>query len=383
MRDERRELPARELQLRLALLRLHEGNPRPLRRVLAQLSSLSAAVMELPRQTPEVRVLLAPLCEQNLLAGALSPLDEHFLGRDDGVVLPHDDERFPALLAEISEPPPLLFCRGDITALLPPQIAIVGSRNASPAGLATARAFAADLAAAGFVITSGMALGIDAMAHEGALAAGGRTVAVLGCGADQIYPRRHARLAADIRAQGCIVSEFLPGTPPLAPHFPLRNRIISGLSLGVLVVEAAPDSGSLITARFAAEQGREVFAIPGSIHSPLARGCHQLIREGATLIETSAQLVDALSHFAILRTDGEATTHGSAGSAVALSPDEQRVMAVLSAAGNGIDELVLRSGMPAATVGALLTGLALRGQVHSLAGGLWQPASTATGEARC
>lgn len=383
MREERRDLPARELQLRLALLRLHEGNPRPLRRVLAQLSSLSEAVMEMSRQTSEVRVLLAPLCAPNLLGGTLSPLDERFLELDDGVVLPHDDERFPALLAEISEPPPLLFCRGDIAALLPPQIAIVGSRNASPAGLATARAFAADLAAAGFVITSGMALGIDAMAHEGALAAGGRTVAVLGCGADQIYPRRHARLAADIRAQGCIVSEFLPGTPPLAPHFPLRNRIISGLSLGVLVVEAAPDSGSLITARFAAEQGREVFAIPGSIHSPLARGCHQLIREGATLIETSAQLVDALSHFAILRTDREATTHGSAGSAVALSPDEQRVMAMLSAVGNGIDELVLRSGMPAATVGALLTGLALRGQVHSLAGGMWQPASTATAEARC
>ncbi len=383
MCDERRALPARELQLRLALLRLHEGNPRPLRRVLAQLSSLSDAVMELPRQAPEVRVLLAPLCEQNLLGGAPSSLDEHFLGLDDGIVLPHDDEHFPALLAEISEPPPLLFCRGDIAALLPPQIAIVGSRNASPAGLATARAFAADLAAAGFVITSGMALGIDAMAHEGALAAGGRTVAVLGCGADQIYPRRHARLAADIRAQGCIVSEFLPGTPPLAPHFPLRNRIISGLSLGVLVVEAAPDSGSLITARFAAEQGREVFAIPGSIHSPLARGCHQLIREGATLIETSAQLVDALSHFAILRTDGEVVARGPARPVVALSPAEQRVMAALSPAGNGIDDLVLRSGMPAATVGALLTGLAMRGQVHSLAGGLWQPASTATGEARC
>lgn len=380
MREEMRGIAVRELRLRVALLRACEGNPRALRQALLLASSLEAAAADLSRQSPALRDLLAPLCAPAGTACATHPLDERFLALDDAVVLAHNDGRFPALLGEISSPPPLLFCRGDITALAQPQIAIVGSRNASPAGLATARAFAADLAAAGFVITSGMALGIDAMAHDGALAVGGRTVAVLGCGVDEVYPKRHAALAGRIRAQGCVVSEFLPGTPPLAPHFPQRNRIISGLVLGVLVVEAAPDSGSLITARFAAEQGREVFAIPGSIHSPMARGCHQLIREGATLIETSAQLVDALSHFALPLPPQsmDASPAHVPSAAPALSADEQVVLAAVSPAGSVIDDLVQRAGMPAAAVGALLSGLAVRGHVHAMAGGLWQVAQPQT-----
>jgi len=193
---------------------------------------------------------------------------------------------YPALLAGIHDPPLALFVEGDAAALSLPQLAIVGSRNPTPLGRDTAEQFARHLAAAGLAITSGLALGIDAAGHRGALQAGGRTVAVLGCGLDRIYPRSHAELARDVAAHGALVSDLPTGTPPLRHHFPRRNRLISGLTLGTLVVEAAlaerlADHG---TAR--ARAGREVFAIPGSIHNPMARGCHRLIREGAKLVET-------------------------------------------------------------------------------------------------
>lgn len=204
------------------------------------------------------------------------------------------DSDYPPLLQELSVPPPLLFVRGDAQLLSMPQIAIVGSRNASPGGLDNARAFATALAASGFVVTSGMALGIDGAAHDGALKTG-KTIAVLGAGPDVIYPRRHADLYRRIIDQGgAIVSEFLPETPPLPGNFPRRNRIISGLSLGILVVEAALKSGSLITARYGLEQGREVFAIPGSIHSAFSKGPHQLLKQGATLVESAADVVEQL-----------------------------------------------------------------------------------------
>lgn len=366
-----------ECAWRVALLRAHDGNPHPLRQTLAIVGNVGDAIQRYRQLPAEVREWLRPLCDSGDAHAALSAADARFLSLDDAAVIADDAAHYPALLGEILSQPPLLFCRGDVTALARPQIAIVGSRNASPAGLATARAFAGDLAAAGFVITSGMALGIDGMAHEGALAAGGQTIAVLGCGADLAYPRRHTALAARIRGQGCIVSTLLPGTPPLAHNFPLRNRIISGLVLGVLVVEAAPDSGSLITARFAAEQGREVFAIPGSIHAPTARGCHQLIREGATLIETSAQLVEAVMHFS--RADPQLplpmpTPPCSAHDAI-LDGEEMRLLAALSPAGSAVDTLVQATAMPAARVNALLGALAMGGHVHALAGGLWQPAA--------
>jgi DNA processing protein len=315
----------------------------------------------------------AGVCAIRPPAPPLTPEDANFLACSDaGVVAQHDDA-YPPLLAETRDAPPLLFTCGDAALLARPQIAIVGSRNASPAGLANARRFAAELAAAGFVITSGMALGIDAMAHEGALAAGGHTVAVLGCGADVIYPRRHAALAARIRAQGCVVSEYLPGTPPLAALFPQRNRIISGLSLGVLVVEATPDSGSLITARFAAEQGREVFAIPGSIHAPTAQGCHQLIREGATLVERSCELVEALMHFAApVRQHALPLTERAP---PVLPTDEAALLALMSPAGSRTEELIAASGLPAGLASALLSSLAMRGLATALPGGLWLPAT--------
>lgn len=370
------DIPARELQLRLALLRLHQGNPRVLRRVLAHAPSLAAAMRDTVHLPAPVRETLAPLCAAATGLRALIAEDLAFLREADACVVAADAAGYPGLLAETSDAPPLLFCRGDRRVLERPQVAIVGSRHASPAGLANARAFAADLAAAGFVITSGMAMGVDAMAHEGALAAGGDTVAVLGCGLDRVYPRRHAALAARIRARGCLASELPPGTAPMPAHFPQRNRIISGLVLGVLVVEAAPDSGSLITARFAAEQGREVFAIPGSIHSPLSRGCHQLIREGATLVETSAQLVEALGHFALPRRQalGMSSTLPLP-LAMPLSDDERRLLSAVSPAGSTVDQLVAQTGLPASTVATVLSALAVGGRLHALPGGLWQPAA--------
>lgn len=370
-----REIPAREDLLRLALLRAQGGSPRVLRAVLGACGSVGRALADLATLPTAVREQLLPLCVNDVALRGLVAPELRFLAAADAGLLWPDDAQFPGLLTEVSAPPALLFCRGKREILARPQLAIVGSRHASPAGLTTARAFAADLAAAGFVITSGLALGIDAMAHEGALAAGGDTVAVLGCGADRVYPRRHAALADRVRAQGCIVTELLPGTEPLANHFPQRNRIISGLSLGVLVVEAAMDSGSLITARFAAEQGREVFAIPGSIHSPLSRGCHQLIREGATLVETSAQMVDALAHF-VAPVDRAAVHAGNGvrSSGAALKGEEARLVAAMCPAGSRIDELAARSGLAAGRTVVVLNELLLRGVVHALPGGLWQPA---------
>lgn len=210
--------------------------------------------------------------------------------------LTYDDPLYPRLLREIPRPPPLLYVRGDPTCLSLPQLAIVGSRNPSGGGSENAERFAHYMAERGFAITSGLALGIDAAAHRGALRAGGKTIAVMGTGIDLIYPSRHRELAQHIiESGGALVSEFPLGTSSHASNFPQRNRIISGLSGGTLVVEAAVQSGSLITASYALQQDREVFAIPGSIHNPLARGCHQLIRQGATLVETAQDIVDQLA----------------------------------------------------------------------------------------
>lgn len=207
-----------------------------------------------------------------------------------------DDPLYPRLLREIPKPPPLLFVRGDPTFLSLPQVAIVGSRNPTAGGCENAERFARYLAECGFAITSGLALGIDAAAHQGALNAKGKTIAVMGTGIDLVYPARHRNLAQAILAGGgALVSEFPLGVSSQAANFPQRNRIISGLSGGTLVVEAAVQSGSLITASYALQHDREVFAIPGSIHNPLARGCHQLIRQGATLVETAQDIVDQLA----------------------------------------------------------------------------------------
>lgn len=205
-----------------------------------------------------------------------------------------EDPLYPPLLKEIPDAPPGLFVRGDAAVLSGLQVAVVGSRNPSPSGRRIALQFAADLGRAGITVTSGLAIGIDSRAHEGALEAGAPTVAVLGCGPDTLYPRRNRKLAERITETGALVTEFPPGTPPVAANFPRRNRLISGLGAGVVVVEAALKSGSLITARLAMEQGREVFAVPGAIHNPLSRGCHALIREGAKLTEKIEDILEEL-----------------------------------------------------------------------------------------
>ena len=212
----------------------------------------------------------------------------------------HTDEDFPPQLESIAQPPAALFVAGDASLLLHAQLAIVGARAATLSGCADARVFARDLGHAGFTITSGMAEGIDGAAHVAALEAGLPTVAVVGTGLDRVYPHKHQALARRLAAEGALVSEFPPGTPGRADHFPRRNRLIAGLSLGTLVIEAGLQSGSLITARLAAEQGREVFALPGSIHNPLAHGCHRLIRDGARLskrlLKSWKRLLLLLSH---------------------------------------------------------------------------------------
>lgn len=218
-----------------------------------------------------------------------------WLEQPDCHLLTFDSEQYPALLREITDPPLLLFVQGDPGLLSDPQIAMVGTRNPGPHGAATARAFARSFTDSGLTVTSGMALGIDGACHQGALDAGGQTVAVWGTGLANCYPRRHRKLADSIVAEGgALVSEQLPRTSPHPGLFPLRNRIISGLSLGTLVVEASLNSGSLITARLAMEQNREVFAMPGSIHNPQARGCHRLLRDGATLVETVQDVLQVL-----------------------------------------------------------------------------------------
>ena len=283
------------------------------------------------------------------------------------------DPGYPAALRPIADAPPVLFVAGDAAVLAAPQVAIVGSRGPTPAGRETAYEFAARLAAAGLVITSGLATGIDAAAHRGALARAAPTVAVCGTGLDITYPAVNAALAAEIARRGALVSEFPPGTPPRRDHFPRRNRLISGLALGVVVVEAAYRSGSLITARLAAEQGREVFAVPGSVHNPLARGCHRLIRDGARLVETPEEVLDGLQ-CDLFRCVPEALTAGSTDGPDPVGALDRDCKILLNACGFepvDVDTLVARTGFSAAAVASMLVLLELRGEVESSAGGLY------------
>jgi DNA processing protein len=283
------------------------------------------------------------------------------------------DEDYPRLLRETPDPPAALFVTGARQLLAQPQLAVVGSRNATAAGRENARAFARELAQAGLVITSGMALGIDGAAHRGALEAGARTIAVMGTGLDRVYPARHRELAHAIAQHGALVSEFPLGTPPRPENFPIRNRIVSGLALGVLVVEAAERSGALITARLGSEQGREVFAIPGSIHSPLARGCHRLIRQGAKLVETARDILEELGPLAsvVLPATGQTRASPSPG-ADALPEPARQLLACLGHDPITIDALIERSGLTADTVSSMLLVLELHGLVASGPGGTYQ-----------
>ena len=298
----------------------------------------------------------------------------------DVVVL--GDVRYPAMLLETADPPLLLFTEGDVALLSTPSIAVVGSRSATPQGMDNARAFARFLSERKLTIVSGLAMGIDGAAHEGGLAGPGSTVAFIGCGIDRVYPSRHAALMRRIAEQGLVASEYPLGAEPLALHFPRRNRLIAGISRGTLVVEAAVESGSLITARMALECGREVFAIPGSIHAPQSRGCHRLIQEGAKLVETGEDVLRELR----LPAKPGAARHApiqpslfaqSAGAAAAPGredppPAPDPLLDALGHDPTTVDVLAARTGLPSERLAAQLLELEFAGTVQRLPGGLVQ-----------
>lgn len=290
--------------------------------------------------------------------------DERWLAGGHRTLVTWGSPAYPAALAAIEDAPLALFVEGDPQVLSLPQLAIVGSRNPTAIGRDTATRFAAQLARDGLAVTSGLALGIDGAAHRGALSVRGHTIAVLGCGLDAVYPREHAALAREIVAQGALVSEMPTGTAPLRHHFPRRNRIISGLSAGTLVVEAALQSGSLITARLAGEQGREVFAIPGSIHSPQSRGCHALIKQGAKLVECAEDVLEEL-RFDVPARAAPAPEPAAGG-------DGDPLLDALGFDPVSLDALVARTGESPAVLGARLLELELSGEVARLPGQLFQ-----------
>ena len=276
------------------------------------------------------------------------------------------DASYPQSLLDIPNPPPFLYAKGRLELLNVPSIAVVGSRNASPQGEKNAEEFSAALSRQGLCIVSGMALGIDGAAHRGALRASGATIAVVGTGMDIVYPARHRNLAHQIAEHGLIISEFALGTPSRAPNFPRRNRIISGLSQGCLVVEASLQSGSLITARLAVEQGREVFAIPGSIHSPQAKGCHQLIKQGAKLVDDMQDILDEMKWSA--RAIPAALVVDQPGDA----QQEEPLLEVIGYDPVSMDILAARSGLTMERLSAMLLMLELEGKVSTLPGGRFQ-----------
>lgn len=291
-------------------------------------------------------------------------------GAGNRIITCHDPD-YPALLLQTPDPPPLLYVHGDASLLAQPQLAMVGSRNPTASGRQTATDFARYLSAAGLIITSGLALGIDAASHQGALDAGNPTIAVMGTGLDRVYPARHRELAREIARHGALVSEFPIGTPPRAENFPRRNRIISGLSLGALIVEAALRSGSLISARYALEQGREVFAIPGSIHNPLARGCHHLIRQGAKLVETAQDVIDELGALAGACLQATAGPDTDSDQPPELDQEYSQLLDYMGFDATSVDILVEKAGLTPAEVSSMLLQLEMCGFIASSPGGIY------------
>ncbi len=322
------------------------------------------ALAELGLTTTGIAWLLAP-------DDARIDADLHWLGRTGCALLASTDPGYPELLRRSPDAPAVLYVRGNPASLLEPQLAMVGSRNPTAGGRTTAREFAASFARLGLAITSGLALGIDAACHEGALAAGGITIAVLGCGLDNVYPRENITLADRVAASGAVISEFPPDTPALREHFPQRNRIIAGLAHGTLVVEAAQRSGSLITARLAGAAGREVFALPGSIHNPLARGCHELIRQGAKLVErvedVLAELKISLAHQ--LLGDPTRPSPATPGEGRVLDKAYKILLDALAFEPASVDRLIERTGLNSESIASMLLILELDGHVAPHPGG--------------
>jgi len=340
---------------------------------LCALTEQFADVASIVRQS-EQRLRDAGLPEKK--ARAISTPDERategalrWLEEEHHHLLTYGSDEYPELLTQLRGAPLALFVNGNIDALHLPSLAIIGSRNPTRGGITNALEFARHMAKSGYTIVSGLAQGIDTAAHRGALEAEGRTVAFLGHGIDRVYPPQNHELAHQITARGALVTEYPLGAPPDKRHFPERNRLISGLSLGTLVVEAARRSGSLITARFAAEQGREVFALPGSIHNPLARGCHELIRQGAKLVETAADIGAELAPLAGHLRQNVAESSNNKTSAVYEDDDYAELRKVLSYDPTSIDDLQSQCGLTIDQLSSMLLILELQGDVEALSGG--------------
>jgi len=295
-----------------------------------------------------------------------------WLAQDNNHLITLADNTYPQALLEISAPPAMLYAKGDLALLSSPCVAIVGSRNATPQGEKNAENFAENLCYQGICVVSGMALGIDGAAHRGAIKATGRTIAVVGTGLDIVYPARHRDLAHQIAQRGLIISEFPLGTASIPSNFPRRNRIISGLSLGCLVVEANIDSGSLITARLAAEQGREVFAIPGSIHSPVSKGCHLLIKQGAKLVESTEDIINEIHVNRPLLSADQDSPNGLIPERANIPSEASTVLDSMGFDPIDFERLVSMTGLTASTLSTMLTLLELDGQIANLSGGKYQ-----------
>ena len=332
---------------------------------LSELARLpSQQLQQLGFSAPQATALKNP--DQDLIQKALDWLDSS----ETHHLITLEDTQYPELLKQTHDAPPVLYAIGDMDLLNSPQIAIVGSRNCTPGGAKTAHEFAHYLAKSGLTICSGLAMGIDTQAHQGALDAHGKTIAVIGTGIDRIYPSRNKQLAYDIAEMGLIVSEFPLGTAPNNSNFPKRNRIISGLSLATLVIEATRKSGSLITARCSSELGREVFAIPGSIHNPQAKGCHQLIRDGAKLVDQASDIIDdigSLLGFVALQVDQDAPTNKQP----LLDESYQHLLSEIGYDPVSLETLVERSGLTIEQLSSMLLILELNDQIQTAPGGLY------------
>ncbi|MES2912391.1 MAG: DNA-processing protein DprA [Pseudomonadota bacterium] len=346
------------------------------RKLLATFGSAQAVFEQSPaalRQLGSDKLERALLEEPPALADLLQTTLAWLAAANDRQVVTLGDAAYPASLLNIADPPLMLYMMGTLAspsaASAGTCIAIVGSRNPTPQGEINARQFAKSFGASGMCVVSGLAMGVDGAAHDGALLGGGHTIAVVGTGLDRVYPKKHLELAHRIAAQGMIISEYPLGTPPLSANFPKRNRIISGLSQGTLVVEAALKSGSLITARMATEQGKEVFAIPGSIHSPQSRGCHWLIKQGAKLVENAEDVLEELQLPVTRQIDSDTDEDDEASEAM---PADKNFMNALGFDVVSLDAMQARTGLPTPELQARLLELELHGVVTRLPGGLFQ-----------
>ncbi len=366
-------LPSDELACWLRLAQTTGVGPETARRLLGAFG-LPQNIFSAP--LPELKKVVSERIAHALAAPPATEESERILrtiewsAQPGNRVLTLADADYPPALLDIADPPILLYVKGRSDLLSQPSMAVVGSRNATAQGIANAEKFSEALAHAGLTIISGMALGIDTAAHQGGLAAksaGGSTIAVIGTGADMVYPARNRALAHRIAEAGCIVSEYPLGMPAIASNFPRRNRIISGLARGVLVIEAALQSGSLITARMAAEQGRDVFAIPGSIHSPLSKGCHQLIKQGAKLVESAQDILEELQYASI--PPSHVVTHDNPNVSALDAPHEQ-ILQQMGFDPVDADTLAVRCKLDIAAINAHLLSLEMNGRTEMLPGGM-------------